>query len=41
MIIGLAYALPGEIRSILKTAEARLLETVCGADIYEIEPGRA
>ena len=39
MIIGLAYALPGEIRSILKTAEARLLETVCGADIYEIEPG--
>ena len=30
MIIGLAYALPGEIRSILKTAEARLLETVCG-----------
>ena len=38
-MIGLAYALKGEIRSILKTTNARLLETVCGVDIYEIEPG--
>lgn len=38
MKIGLAYALDGEIRSILKTTGAALLETVCGVSIYEIEP---
>lgn len=38
MKIGLAYALEGEIESILKHTNARLLETVCGAAIYEIEP---
>ena len=39
MKIGLAYALKGEIRSILKTTDARLLETVSGMAVYEIEPG--
>lgn len=38
-MIGLAYALKGEIRSILKSTDARLLETVSGMDVYEIEPG--
>ncbi len=38
MKIGLAYALPGEIRSVLKTANPKLLETVSGVAIYEIEP---
>lgn len=38
-MIGLAYAMSGEIESILRTAGARLLETVCGTPIYEIEPG--
>ena len=38
-MIGLAYALEGEIRSILKTAAPKLLETVSGVKIYEIEPG--
>ena len=38
MKIGLAYALKGEIRSILHTASPRLLETACGVEIYEIEP---
>ena len=37
-MIGLAYALEGEIRSILKTASPKLLETVSGVKIYEIEP---
>ena len=39
MKIGLAYALGGEIESILKSTAPRLVETVCGAAIYEIEPG--
>ena len=38
MKIGLAYALKGEIRSILNTTDAKLLETVAGMDVYEIEP---
>lgn len=38
-MIGLAYALKGEIRSILHTANPRLLETVSGVAVYEIEPG--
>ena len=38
-MIGLAYALEGEIRSILKTGTAKLLETVCGTAVYELEPG--
>lgn len=38
-MIGLAYAMGGEIQSILDSAGAKLLETVCGAPIYEIEPG--
>ncbi len=38
MKIGLAYAMKGEIASILEQTNARLLETVCGVDIYEIEP---
>ena len=39
MKIGLAYAMGGEIESILKTTNAALLETVCGVPIYEVEPG--
>ena len=38
MKIGLAYALPGEFRSILHSANPKLLETVSGVAIYEIEP---
>lgn len=38
MKIGLAYAMKGEIESILANTNARLVETVCGTDIYEIEP---
>ena len=38
MKIGLAYAMKGEIESILADTDARLIETVCGVDIYEIEP---
>ena len=38
-MIGLAYALKGEIRSILKTTSAKRVGTVCGVDVYEIEPG--
>ena len=38
MKIGLAYAMKGEIESILANTNARLIETVCGVDIYEIEP---
>ncbi|MDE7261259.1 MAG: 5'-methylthioadenosine/S-adenosylhomocysteine nucleosidase [Oscillospiraceae bacterium] len=38
-MIGLAYAMRGEIESILKTTGAKLVETVCGVEIYEIEPG--
>lgn len=38
-MIGLAYALKGEIRSMLRTADAKPLETVSGVDVYEIEPG--
>lgn len=38
MKIGLAYAMKGEIESILDNTNARLVETVCGVDIYEIEP---
>ena len=40
-MIGLAYAMSGEIQSILDSAGAKLLETVCGVSIYEIEPGLA
>ena len=38
MKIGLSYAMKGEIESILAHTGAKLLETVCGVDIYEIEP---
>ncbi len=38
-MIGLAYSLKGEIRSLLRSADARPLETVAGAEVYEIEPG--
>ena len=38
-MIGLAYAMSGEIQSILDSTGAKLLETVCGVPIYEIEPG--
>ena len=38
-MIGLAYAMSGEIQSILDSTGAKLLETVCGVSIYEIEPG--
>jgi len=38
-MIGLAYAMSGEIQSILDRTGATLLETVCGAPIYEIAPG--
>lgn len=37
MKIGLAYAMKGEIESILANTNARLVETICGVDIYEIE----
>lgn len=39
MKIGLAYAMSGEIESILKSTNAKLLETVCGVPFYEIEEG--
>lgn len=38
-MIGLAYAMSGEIQSILDSTGANLLETVCGTPVYEIEPG--
>ena len=38
-MIGLAYALKGEIRSMLRSADAKPLETVAGVAVYEIEPG--
>ncbi len=38
-MIGLAYALKGEIRSILHSTGAKALETVSGVSVYEIEPG--
>ena len=38
MKIALAYAMKGEIESMLSATDARLVETVCGVDIYEIEP---
>ena len=38
-MIGLAYALKGEIRSMLHSADAKLLETAAGTAVYEIEPG--
>ena len=38
-MIGLAYALKGEIRSMLRSADAKPLETASGAAVYEIEPG--
>lgn len=40
-MIGLAYAMGGEIQSILDSTDAKLLETVCGVPVYEIEPGIA
>ena len=39
MKIGLAYAMSGEIESILQITNAKLLETVCGVPFYEIEEG--
>lgn len=36
--IGLAYAMKGEIESILQHTNATLVETVSGVEIYEIEP---
>ena len=39
MKIGLAYAMSAEIESMLNSTDAKLLETVCGVPIYEIEPG--
>lgn len=39
MKIGLAYAMSGEIESILKNTNAKLLETVCGVPFYAIEEG--
>ena len=38
-MIGLAYAMSGEIQSILDSTGAKLLETVCGIPVYEVEPG--
>ena len=38
-MIGLAYALKGEIRSMLRSADAKPLETGAGVSVYEIEPG--
>ena len=38
-MVGLAYAMTGEIESILKTTDAKLLETVSGVPIYEVAPG--
>lgn len=38
-MIGLAYALKGEIRSMLRSADAKPLETAAGTAVYEIEPG--
>ena len=38
-MIGLAYAMSGEIQSMLDSTGAKLLETVCGVPVYEIEPG--
>ena len=37
MKIGLAYAMTGEIESILKSTGAPLLETVCGVPFYQID----
>jgi len=39
MRIGLAYAMTGEIESILAGTNVKLLETVCGVPFYEIEEG--
>ena len=38
-MIALAYALKGEIRSILHTMNPKLLETAAGVAVYELEPG--
>lgn len=38
-MIGLAYALKGEIESILQTCNPKLLEETSGVAVYEIEPG--
>ena len=38
-MIGLAYALKGEIKSMLRSADAKPLETAAGVAVYEIEPG--
>lgn len=37
MKIGLAYAMKGEIESILRSTGAPLLETVCGVPFYQID----
>jgi len=38
MKIGLAYAMSGEIKSILEGADVKQLETVSGVPVYEIKP---
>ena len=38
-MIGLAYALKGEIRSMLRSADAKPLGAAAGVEVYEIEPG--
>ena len=38
MKIGLLYAMPGEIESLLADQEAQLLETVAGVPFYRITP---
>jgi len=37
MKIGLAYAMTGEIESLLSLTDTKLLETVCGVPFYEID----
>ena len=38
MRIGLLYAMPGEIESLLADQEAQLLETAAGVPFYRIRP---
>ena len=39
MTIALAYAMTGEIQSLLETTDAPLLDTVCGVPFYQIREG--
>lgn len=39
MEIALAYAMSGEVESLLDSAGARLRETVCGVPVYDVEDG--